>query len=183
MVDYTWSVNEHLCGSDHYPIHLRYVQNTPSNSTPKWKVEEADWTKFSKGVVIDRKFEDFSSNSEAYDSLVGKTICSANAFIPKTKGKPGRPTDPWWNKTCSSLRKITRKCYRRYKASSSTEAKIIYQRNMAKQRRYFKKIKRESWLFYINEINSQTSKKLRGSHGYFTSMKLIHRPHLEQEED
>ena len=156
MVDYTWSVNEYLCGSDHYPIHLRYARNSPSNTIPKWKVEEADWLKFSKGIVIDREFEAFNCNSEAYDSIIEKTICSANNCIPKTKGKPGRPTVPWWNKTCGSLRKITRKCYRRYKTSGSVEAKIIYQRNMAKQRRYYKKVKRESWLCYINGINSQT---------------------------
>ena len=72
MVDYTWSVNEYLCGSDHYPIHLRYVRNSPSNTIPKWKVEEADWLKFSKGIVIDREFEAFSCNSEAYDSIIEK---------------------------------------------------------------------------------------------------------------
>ena len=42
-LDFHWSVNDYLNGSDHFPIHLRYAQNVPSESPPKWKVEEADW--------------------------------------------------------------------------------------------------------------------------------------------
>ena len=85
---------------------------------------------------------------------------------------PRRPAVPWWNKTCSNLRKITRKCYRKYKASGSPQSKTTYQRNKAKQCKYFKKVKRESWLHYINGINSKTPmrsvwKKVRKLSGKF----------------
>ena len=55
---------------------------------------------------------------------------------------------------------MTRKCYRRYKTSASPQAKIIYKRALAKQRRYYKKAKKESWLHYINGINSKTPSKV-----------------------
>ncbi|XP_066975443.1 uncharacterized protein [Macrobrachium rosenbergii] len=51
-LDFNWSVNEDLNGSDHYPIHLKYAVNAPSETLPKWKVEDADWDKFSQGVSI-----------------------------------------------------------------------------------------------------------------------------------
>ena len=61
--------------------------------------------------------------------------------------------------TCANLRKITRKCFRRFKTSGSPQAKTTYLRNQAKQRKYFKQVKRESWLYYINGINSKVSIK------------------------
>ena len=57
------------------------------------------------------------------------------------------------------MRKITRKCHRRHKTSGSPQAKIAYLRNKAKQIRYFKKVKKESWIYYINGINSKVAAK------------------------
>ena len=155
-LDFNWSVNEFLNGSDHFPIHLKYVRNTPADSPPKWKVEEADWSKFSQGVTLDRDFESFESHLEAYSYFTESTLKSAEASIPKTRGKPRRPAVPWWNKTCGVMRKVTRKCYRRFKTSGSPQTKIIYHRALAKQRKYYKKAKRDSWLYYINGISSKT---------------------------
>ena len=159
-LDFNWCVNDYLNGSDHYPIHLDYVKNTPSDAPTKWKVKEADWDKFSEGINLDREFESFDSHLEAYKYFAESTLKSAEASIPKTKGKPRRPTVPWWDKKCGILRKVTRKCYRRYKTSASPQAKVIYKRALAKQRRYYKKAKRESWLHYINGINSKTPSKV-----------------------
>ena len=172
-IDFTWSVNEYLNGSDHFPIHLTYARNTPTEFPRKWKALEANWVKYSKETCIEEEFKDFKTHLEAYDHIVEKIISSANENIPKTKGKPQRPAVPWWNKTCGIMRKITRKCYKRYKARGSLEAKIIYKRNMAKQRKYFKKVKKESWIHYINGINSQTParnvwSKIRKLNGKFT---------------
>ena len=177
FIDFNWSVNEFLNGSDHYPIHLKFLRNTPSESPPKWKVEEADWVKFDRGIDLSRDFESFETHIEAYDYFTESTLRSAEASIPKTKGKPRRPAVPWWNKTCSNLRKVTRKCYRKYKNGGSPQSKIIYQRNLAKQRRYYKKAKRESWLYYINGINSKTPmrsvwKKVRKLSGKFVPSPL-----------
>ena len=156
FLDFSWTVNEYLNGSDHYPIHLKYVRNISTECPPKWKTEEADWHKFEQGTIIDREFESFDSHIEAYDYFYETTLQSARDSIPMTKGKPRRPPVPWWNKTCSVLRKVTRKCFRKYKNSGSPQSKLIYNRAVAKQRKYFKKAKRDSWLYYINGINSKT---------------------------
>ena len=156
FLDFIWSVNGDLNGSDHFPIHLKWAVNTPSKTTPKWKEDEADWNKYSKGIKIDREFSSFNSHIDAYKYLTKAMLDSAYASIPQTKGNPRRPAVPWWDKTCGVLRKITRKCYRKYKNSGSSTTKTIYQRALAKQRRYYKKKKRESWIYYINGINSKT---------------------------
>ena len=159
-IDYVWSVDEYPNGSDHFPIHIRSVENKPSEFSPKWKVEEADWKKFSDLALTERSVDSFSSIAEAYNHFSEVTLDSANASIPKTKGKPSRPAVPWWNKTCHNLRKITRKCYKKFKNNGSAQSKIIYQRAKAKQNKYFKKAKRASWLYYINGISSKTPSKL-----------------------
>ena len=173
FLNFNWSVNEFLHDSDHFPIHLNFVKNTPSSSHIKWKEKEADWVKYEQGIGLSREFESFKTHIDAYNYLSSEMLNSANNSIPKTKGKPHRPAVPWWDKTCSNLRKITRKCYRRYRVNRSATTKSIYQRAMAKQRKYFKKVKKESWLFYINGINSKTPsrliwKKIRKLSGKFT---------------
>ena len=155
FLDYCWYVDEYLHGSDHYPIYLKYIMNTPSRELPKWKPEDADWNKFMCSIKIDRNYDSFDNHIEAYNFLIDNILESANNSIPKTSGNPKRPPVPWWNEKCALLRKITRKCYRRFKTSGSSESKIAYLRNQAKQRKYFKKIKKDSWIHYINGINSK----------------------------
>ena len=84
FLDFNWRVNDYLNGSDHYPIHLNYVRSTPSESPCKWKVEEADWVKFSKGIELDREFESFDSHLDAYKYFAESTLKSAEASIPRT---------------------------------------------------------------------------------------------------
>ena len=156
FIDYNWLIDDDLNGSDHFPIHLKNITNSPTQCNPKWKVQEADWVKFREEIIIDKEFESFNSHLDAYKYLSDKILKSAETSIPKTIGRPRRPTVPWWNKTCGILRRVTRKCYRKYKTSGSQLTKIIYQRALAKQRKYFKKAKKESWLYYINGINSKT---------------------------
>ena len=51
-LDFNWSVNEYLNGSDHFPIHLKYAQNAPSEFPPKWKVEDADCDRVKASIWI-----------------------------------------------------------------------------------------------------------------------------------
>ena len=181
FIDFTWWVDDYLNGSDHFPIYLKASKNSPSSASPKWKLNEADWAEYSNDINLDREFESFQSHIEAYDYLVEKMLSSGNANIPKTKALPRRPAVPWWNTTCSKLRRTTRKFYRQYKNSRTPEAKATYQRAVAKQRNYFKKVKRDSWICYINGINSQTAvrevwKKVRKLCGRYVPSPL---PHLK----
>ncbi|MEL7079607.1 MAG: endonuclease/exonuclease/phosphatase family protein, partial [Cyanobacteria bacterium J06582_2] len=50
-MDFQWSVDPYKRGSDHFPIHLRSVQNLPSPCLPRWKIAEADWNSFTKSMA------------------------------------------------------------------------------------------------------------------------------------
>ena len=87
-------------------------------------------------------------------------LTSAEFSVPKTTGKLHRPAVPWWGKKCGTLRKITGRCYKKYKSSGAPTSKVIYRGAMAKQCRYFRKAKRNSWLYYINGISSKTPSRV-----------------------
>ena len=155
-LDFTWSVDEFLNGSDHYPIHLKCVENIPFSSSPKWKFEKANWEKYSKDASLDKEFESFHDHNQAYEFFKKSVLDSAENNIPKTKILPHRPAVPWWDETCTKLRRTTRKFYRKLKKTASHDTKNAYQQAVAKQRKYYKAAKRSSWICYINGINSQT---------------------------
>ena len=58
-LDYYWSVDDNSHGSDHWPIHMRYVRNLPSPCLPKWKTCEADWELYNKSTGVDCAVSDF----------------------------------------------------------------------------------------------------------------------------
>ena len=151
-LDYQWSVNENLFGSDHFPIHLKYVQNIPSPCLPKWKVKEADWQLYEKSTKVYHKPNEFSGPSSAYEYLAGIMIGGAMKSIPKTAGKPRRPLVPWWNNNCALSRKIARASYKRYRRRPVIINRVIYRRNLAKQKKVFKEARRECFILYISEL-------------------------------
>ena len=159
-LDFNWSVDDYLHGSDHFPIHLKFSRNIPTDAPIKWKENEADWVGYRNGINISEDLESFLSHSDAYDYWASATLETAEKYIPKTKGRPRRPAVPWWDTTCGKLRRIARKCYRRFTGNPSDVTKTIYQRALAKERKYIRKAKRESWINYINGINSKTPQRL-----------------------
>ena len=151
-LDYQWAVDQNDHGSDHWPIHLKYVKNIPSPCLPKWKVGEADWGLFNKSTEINRGVNDFQSSTAAYEYLVSILICGAMLSIPQTSGKPRRPVVPWWNDACALSRKIARTCYKRYRRYPCLVNKITYKRALAKKKKIFKQARRESFIKYISEL-------------------------------
>ena len=151
-LDYHWAVDEDLYGSDHWPIHIRYMRNLPTPCLPKWKYESADWKSYSKATIINRKTAEFPSPFLAYEYLVGILLCGAMKCIPKTLGKPRRPVVPWWNNDCALSRKTTRSCNKRYRRYPCLVNQLIYRRALAKQKTIFKQARRESFIEFISEL-------------------------------
>ena len=114
-LDFNWSVIEYLNGSYHFPIHLKLARNVPTETAAKSKPHEADWAKYKEGIKLDRSFEYFDSHLEACAYFTDVMLTSAEDSIPRTTGKPHRPAVPWWDKKCGTLRKITRRSYKKYK--------------------------------------------------------------------
>ena len=185
VLDYQWSVDRHLYGSDHWPIHLKLVHNLPSPCLPKWKIEEADWNTYTRTTTMEKDYSEFTSPVNAYQHLTNLISDKAVKCIPRTAGMPRRPAVPWWNKKCAIARKVTRTCFRRYLRSPCEANRIAYARARAKQKRVIKKAKRTSWKKYISELSSKTPSseiwsKIRKLQGKFVPSPL---PILKGEND
>ena len=151
-LDYKWSVDDNLFGSDHWPICLKYVQNIPSSCLPKWKSKDADWSLYEKSTKVNANVNEFSGTSAAYEYLAKIMKGGAMKAIPRTTGKPRRPLVPWWNSKCAMARKIARACYKRYRRRPIIINRIIYTRNVAKHKLVFREARRESFFKYISEL-------------------------------
>ena len=46
FMDFTWKVEEGLCGGDHFLIILESHYHPPDDIPPKWQFHKADWTLF-----------------------------------------------------------------------------------------------------------------------------------------
>ena len=155
-LEFNWTVDSDLHGSDHWPLLLQFVNNTPSPCLPKWKIKEADWKEFSKLSTVSDSCRDFPSAIDAYNHLSHVIIDSAERTIPKTAGLPNRPVVPWWNDQCAIARKTTRTCLRRLLRTPTEANRLAYVRARAKQKRIFKDVKRESWKKYVSELTVST---------------------------
>ena len=145
-------MDEDLHGSDHWPLHMKFLRNSPSPSLPKWKAGEANWKSYEDSTKIDRTVENFSSACAAYKYLVSIMISGAMLSIPRTQGNPRCPLVPWWTEACAISRKITRACYKRYRRRPVVVNLIIYRRAQAKQKHTFKEARRDSFVNYISEL-------------------------------
>ena len=156
FTDFTWDPSDNLHGSDHFPIILKCSEPSRTPSIPRWNLKKADWSlyKLESGKI--GHISAIVDHLEAYDALVDVITVAANKSIPKTKPSKGKPPVPWWDKTCHNLRKVALKCYDRYRANPSDTNKAVYNRALAKRKRYFKQAKRKSWQDYVSTIDTDT---------------------------
>ena len=156
LTDFKWEVLRDLHGSDHFPIIIKLNEPKQVPTIPRWNIDKANWISYREECSKIQEIANIENNLEAYKSLEKVILSAASKSIPSTNPMKGRPPVPWWNKTCKNLRKIALKCYNKYKANPSYTNKIIYQRALAKKKKYFKQAKRQSWQDYISRINTNT---------------------------
>ena len=53
MMDFSWSVHDDLCGSDHFPVILKTNKPNPNSTAKRWKLHKADWSTF--GELCERQ--------------------------------------------------------------------------------------------------------------------------------
>ena len=73
-LNFIWSVDEFLNSSDHFPIHLKFARNVPTEMPQKWKPLEADWEKYKEGIKLDLPFESFDDPLKVYDYWAEKNF-------------------------------------------------------------------------------------------------------------
>ena len=102
-----WSVINNALGSDHMPTFIDLAENIQleNNTTPKWKLQAANWQQFKNVLnsvdgsqLIDTDIDKYNSN------ITGTIIQAAGQSIPKTNNKSKNiktKAAPYWNETCT----------------------------------------------------------------------------------
>ena len=127
-----WNCLSSLYGSDHFPIITKIKFNNNRNifkPKPKFKLELANWKKFSLFAenFLSRKPSSININKET--AQIQKALVSAaHHSIPQTKCKILKHLVPWWNPELSVLRKIKQDCWYDFKKHNTTEFLIKYKK-------------------------------------------------------
>ena len=153
LLDFSWEVYKDPCGSDHYPIVLKY-ENTNYNHPSKWKLSKADWNKF-QTLCSDILTQDKINNAEAFTETL---VLIAKECVPKS-ATPNKKNKPWYNKDCKEAINKRKSALRKFKKEPTTTNLINYKFYRAKARKTLKETKRECWKDYIEKINFSTSPK------------------------
>ena len=141
----TWSTHSDLCDSDHFPILLSIDTPPPTyKSAPRWKTQEADWSKFYELSSHTDVLPDPNNLNTSLPKFTTFIIEAAQASIPRTSGlhKPGQVH--WWSEEINTAIKARRKAYRTYQLSHSQEDLITYKRLRTKTRLFIRSAKKDS---------------------------------------
>lgn len=145
-----WECIHESIGSDHYPIVIETNHNVNMNKTiskVNWKQVKIELNNFNPKHTF--SLEDFEENIEEIIKNNTKHIKMDPRKIPK----------PWWTEKIQRLYEIKKQKELLYKNKNDLYTAIEFKKAMAKLKLEIKKIKKQKWNEYINDINPQTCSK------------------------
>ena len=152
ITDFTWTVSDDLCGSDHFPIIIQYEESNIEKRIPNWNLKKADWETFK--TLCDEILSDPSDQSELdqMNMFTENLISIADRTMPKTSAIPLKPHLPWNDQECKEAVKTRKKAERKFNRQPTSENLSNVRIFRAKARRTIKKKKGllEKLRFQIN---------------------------------
>ena len=173
-LEFGWSVQNDLNGSDHYPIMVSAHQPSPPNRTEKWDLKKADWSKFKKLAVTTTEVAQMPDIDKAYKHIKDTILTASTSSIPKTKVcQTKRPCLPWWTPECKSERTKVRSAFKIMKRNPNPTTIKTYKRRQAIKVRTYRQAKATSWKNYVSKLNAKTPtsqiwQKIRKINGKYT---------------
>jgi len=156
FLDTHWETLDDLCGSDHYPIAIRFGDREPSSAAPTWKLHKADWVSFADQA---RDQLGLGNQGISVEQFTEKLTTIATETIPKSKFSIRKRNTVWFNDDCKEAVKNRNKALRKAKLSPTSENMQQYKIIRARTRKTIRKSRRQSWQKFVSCINSRTSIK------------------------
>ena len=160
--DFSWRVNDDLCGSDHYPLILENNGPSPVDRPQRWKLGKADWVLFESLCHDSFDLSDLELADEPLALFTSILHDVAEQAIPKTATDPKRFNKPWFNEDCKSAIKNRNNALRHLERVPTMENVASYQMARAQARRTIRQAKKSSWREYVSRINSTLQQSLYG---------------------
>lgn len=164
--------------SDHYPTKIKFKEPPVIiNSTPRFKIEKADWATFQRSTETDFEPGQNDDVNRVLEAITDRIILAAGASIPKTNGNLQRPPVPWWNAECKQARREYCRAERALHRQYSIANKIRFNRAKANKILTMNRRRKESFQSYIQSINQNISlhqvwKRVRKIEGRFSPTPL-----------
>lgn len=99
---FSWKVLDNPFGSDHFPVVLESLVDLPRlhKRMPRWKLDKADWKRFSQAATFDASLLAIMTTDEATSYVTEQIVNAAEQSIPRTSGNLPKKCKPWWNEDC-----------------------------------------------------------------------------------
>ena len=150
-----WYAHQDLCGSDHYPILIHFLNFTSKINKFRWKFQQANWPLFTY-TTSHIKFNHDLSCSSNLTNFMQEVISIGKKCIPFSESFSLTTCNPWWNQDCKIAKQNKNKARRRYLATKDPIDLIQFKRFKAIARKVYNNAQRESWKTYVSSINSET---------------------------
>ena len=100
---FEWNVLDDLYSSDHFPIMITTLEDTPTQSVQRFNTNKADWDmyKFYTGQIS--PFNHLQDHDETTEILTNFITKSAEKSMPLTSTRQMKHSVPWWSDTLSDL--------------------------------------------------------------------------------
>ncbi|GFS02392.1 ribonuclease HI [Elysia marginata] len=156
-LDYSWSVHDDLCGSDHFPIILTSNTNVGQDDAT-FNFKKAIWQLFGE-LCLKSIDEAVTKSKNPTETFSRKLIEAAKTSIPIYKTGRNLTRVPWFNKDCKTAIKERKKAQRKFFKSPTLQTLINFKKAKAGARYVIKQAKKISWQRYVSGLNSYTSVK------------------------
>uniref|UniRef100_A0A147BLN2 Putative tick transposon n=1 Tax=Ixodes ricinus TaxID=34613 RepID=A0A147BLN2_IXORI len=175
---FSWKVLDNPFGGDHFPVVLESLVDLPrlQKRMPRWKLDKADWKRFSQAATFDASLLAILTPDEATRYVTEQIVNAAEQSIPRTSGNLPKKCKPWWNEDCSTTLTRQNKAWDVFRRYPTVHNKIEFKRRKAQARWTRKQAKKKSWIKYLSSISSFVAakevwdriRKVKGDYRCFT---------------
>ena len=158
FLDLEWSVHDDLCGSDHYPVILKFIESCSEEYLGFWKLKHVNWEQFN--VTISHRFQEETNNilqsPDAIQAFTDVLISATESVVPKTKASNQPIRKPWFDKQCEDLKNERKAAHRVFYKYPTAQNKRKHQTLRNKCRSLFKAKRKTSWKKFCSTLTSKT---------------------------
>jgi ribonuclease HI len=150
------TVHTDLCGSDHFPIILKLLENQQIHGRPpQWNLRRANWKRFT-GLADLTEAANLHSVEEKVKTITDALVAAAEGSIPTSPSTMRRIPVPWWTPACKEALQTRKRALRSFSKRPSPANLEAFRLARAKARRTFREAQRKSWQEYVSNINHRT---------------------------
>jgi hypothetical protein len=143
----TWTVEQYLHGSDHFPIKITLEGSTLKNcyTSSRCKIANADWSNYARAIADTlQNPQEITDVNAALEELNTIVLGAAHQHIGKSMSrlKSSYKPVPWWNLACGEAVKTSNKNFNMMKRNPTVENIISFKKAGAHKRFTLRKSKK-----------------------------------------